>query len=283
METIEFKEFEISEKIKRAIDDLGYIYATEIQSKTIPNVLKGKDVIGQSQTGTGKTASFAIPILEKIDHNDKNLQSIILCPTRELALQVTGEIRKFAKYMEGIKVSSVYGGTSIENQIRELKRGVQIVIGTPGRVMDHIRRKTIRLGNVNIVVLDEADEMLSMGFEEDIESILKGIPLNRQTLLFSATMPKKILNIANKYQKDPVHIKIETTEYTIPKIEQVYYELKEKMKLETLIRVIEIHNPKSCVVFCNTKRKVDSVIESLKQKGFSAEALHGDIAQSRTR
>jgi len=281
METIKFKELEISEKIKRAIDDLGYIHATDVQAKTIPNVLKGKDVIGQSQTGSGKTAAFAIPILEKINSENKSLQSIILCPTRELALQVAGEIRKFAKYMEGIKTSAIYGGTSIENQIRELKRGVQIVVGTPGRVMDHIRRKTIKLDNIEIVVLDEADEMLSMGFEEDIESILKGISSNRQTLLFSATMPSKILNIANKYQKNPVHIKIESTEHTIPKIEQVYYELKEKMKLETLIRVIEIHNPKSCVVFCNTKRKVDNVIEALKQSGYSAEALHGDVAQAK--
>lgn len=283
MKQIKFEEFKISEKIKRAINDLGYIYATEIQAKTIPNVLEGKDVIGQSQTGTGKTASFAIPILERIDSNNKNLQSIILCPTRELAIQVAQEIRKFAKYMEGIKTIAIYGGTSIENQIRELKRGVQIVIGTPGRVMDHIRRRTIKLESINIVVLDEADEMLSMGFEEDIESILKDINSNRQTLLFSATMPKTILNITKKYQKNPVYVKVENTEQTMPKIEQVYYELKEKMKLETLIRVIEIHNPKSCLVFCNTKRKVDNVIETLKQKGYSAEALHGDIAQARTR
>ncbi|MCL2860290.1 MAG: DEAD/DEAH box helicase [Oscillospiraceae bacterium] len=280
MKQIKFEEFKISEKIKRAINDLGYIYATEIQAKTIPSVLEGKDVIGQSQTGTGKTASFAIPILEKINSNNKNLQSIILCPTRELAMQVAQEIRKFAKYMEGIKTSAIYGGTSIENQIRELKRGVQIVIGTPGRVMDHIRRKTIKLENISIVVLDEADEMLSMGFEEDIESILKDTNPNRQTLLFSATMPKTILSITKKYQKNPVHVKVENTEHTMPKIEQVYYELKEKMKLETLIRVLEIHNPKSCLVFCNTKRKVDNVIETLKQKGYSAEALHGDIAQS---
>jgi len=276
---IEFTEFEISEKIKRAIEDLGYTSATKIQSKTIPNVLKGRDIIGQSQTGSGKTASFAIPILEKVDADNRNIQTIILCPTRELALQVAQETRKFTKYMEGVKISAVYGGTSIENQIRDLKKGSQIVIGTPGRVMDHIKRRTIKLGDVNTVVLDEADEMLSMGFEEDIESILKGINPDRQILLFSATMPKKILNIANKYQKNPIHIKIEGTQNTLPKIEQVYYELKEKMKLETLIRLIEIHNPNSCVVFCNTKRKVDDVIEALKQNGYSAEALHGDIVQ----
>ena len=182
--------------------------------------------------------------------------------------------------MEGIKISSVYGGTSIENQIRELKRGSQIVIGTPGRVMDHMRRRTIKLQDVSIVVLDEADEMLSMGFEEDIETILKDANKDRQTLLFSATMPRKILDITKKYQKNPVHVKIATTEETLPKIEQVYYELKEKMKVDTLMRVIEIHNPNSCVVFCNTKRKVDNVIESLKQNGYTVEALHGDIVQA---
>jgi len=276
---MKFNEFKISEKVQRAIADLGYEYATEIQVKAMPNILDGKDVIGQSQTGSGKTASFGIPILEKIDPDDKKLQSIVLCPTRELALQVAGEIRKFAKYTEGIKTCAVYGGSSMENQIKELKRGAQIVVGTPGRIMDHMRRRTIKLENVNIVVLDEADEMLSMGFEEDMESILKDANPDRQTLLFSATMPKAILSIAKKYQKEPIHIKISTTETTTPKIEQVYYELKEKMKIDTLIRVIEIHNPNSCVVFCNTKRKVDDVIERLKQNGYSAEALHGDVVQ----
>ena len=276
---LEFESLEISDKIKRAIADQGYVNATEIQAKAIPHVLEGRDVIGQSQTGSGKTASFAIPILEKIDVEDNTLQAIVLCPTRELALQVTEEVRKFAKYTEGIKTCAVYGGSSMETQIRELKRGAKIVVGTPGRVMDHIRRRTIKLDNIKMFVLDEADEMLSMGFEEDIETILDGANPERQTLLFSATMPKQILAIANKYQNDPVHIKIKATEKSLPKIEQVYYELKEKMKMETLIRVIEIHNPNSCVVFCNTKRKVDDVIENLKQSGHSAEALHGDVVQ----
>ena len=279
METIKFEDLKISDKIKKAISDLGYVEATHIQTKAIPCMLTGQDLIGQSQTGSGKTASFVIPILEKIDAENDELQVIILCPTRELSMQVAEEIRKLTKYMENVKTTAVYGGKSIEMQIRELKRGTKIVVGTPGRVMDHMRRKTIKLENISCVVLDEADEMLSMGFEEDIETILKESNKDRQTVMFSATMPKEILGLTKKYLKNPKHIKIESTEDTKPKIEQIYYELKEKMKLETLMRIIEINNPKSCVVFCNTKRKVDNVIDELKSKGYSSEALHGDVRQ----
>ena len=196
-----FEDFNLCEKTLKALKDAGYITPTEIQAKTIPLILEGKDVIGQSKTGTGKTASYSLPTIEKINSLDKNTQILVLCPTRELAVQVADEIRKFMKYQEGIKTIAIYGGQSIENQIRTLKRGVQIVIGTPGRIIDHMKRKTLKLNTVHTVILDEADEMLNMGFEEDIEKILGSVPEERQTILFSATMNQRILNIANKYLK----------------------------------------------------------------------------------
>ena len=205
---IEFEELEISKETKRALKVAGYINATPIQQKAIPCILQGEDLIGQSKTGTGKTASYGLPIIEKIEPKEKTVQAIILCPTRELAVQISEEIKKFTKYKENIKNLAIYGGQSIETQIRALKKGVQIVIGTPGRVMDHMRRKTLKLNNVKIVVLDEADEMLNMGFEEDIETILKDVPEQRQTVLFSATMNKKILGIEKKYLNNPKNIKI---------------------------------------------------------------------------
>ena len=284
MDKIKFEELNISENIKRAIKDMEYEYATPIQSLSMPVILEGKDIIGQSQTGTGKTLAFAIPAIQNVEPGLKNVQALILCPTRELAMQVAQEIRKLAKYTEGIKTLAIYGGENIQRQIVAIKKGVQIVIGTPGRVMDHIRRKTLKLENTKMVILDEADEMLNMGFEEDIETILKEVPLQRQSLLFSATMPDKILNITKKYLKNPKHIKIVKEELTASKIEQVCFEIKEKQKLEILTRIIDMYNPKSALVFCNTKRRVDDTIENLKLKGYLAEALHGDIKQEqRTR
>ena len=209
-EILKFEELNISNKVKRSLKEIRYETMTDIQKQSIPYILEGRDVVGQSQTGTGKTASFGIPLIEKIDKNSRKVQAIILCPTRELALQVTNSIRRFLKYEDSIKCMAVYGGESIERQILGLKKGVQIIIGTPGRIMDHMRRKTIRLNNVKIVVLDEADEMLNMGFEEDIETILKDVPDRRQTVLFSATMNKNILEIAKKYLNNPKNIKIKT-------------------------------------------------------------------------
>lgn len=280
MGKLKFSDLAIKDVTKKAITDLGYDYTTEIQGRFIPFALEGKDVIGLSQTGSGKTAAYVIPAIEKINPEQQEVQCLVLCPTRELALQITQEIRKFTKYQESIKVTAIYGGARIDAQIRDLKSGTKIVVGTPGRILDHIDRKTLKLGSVSMVVLDEADEMLSMGFKEDMEKILEKTHTTRQVLLLSATMPREILEITNKYQKNPIKIKIESTEETIPKIEQVYYELKEKMKLETLMRVLEMHNPKSCVVFCNTKRKVDEVLETLKNQKYSADAIHGDIKQS---
>lgn len=277
---MKFEELELSESVKRALADINYVETSEIQMRAIPEVLSGADIIAQSQTGTGKTASFGLPLIEKINKVDKSVQAIVLCPTRELAVQVAEELRKFTKYTENVKMLAVYGGQNIERQIMGLKKGVQIVIGTPGRVMDHMRRRTLKLGGVKMVVLDEADEMLNMGFEEDIQTILKEVPEKRQTLLFSATMNPRIMNITKKYLKEPKNIKIKSKEMTVENIEQISIEMKQGMKDESLIRLIDIHNPRKAIVFCNTKRKVDDLIEVLKGKGYKAEALHGDIKQN---
>lgn len=276
---LKFDELNLSENTKRALRECGYVESTQIQSQAIPNILEGKDLIGQSKTGTGKTASYGLPMIESMDIENRNIQAIVLCPTRELAVQVTEEIRKFTKYQEGVKCLAVYGGDSIERQIQSLKRGVKIVVGTPGRVMDHMRRKTIKLNDIKMVVLDEADEMLNMGFEEDIETILKETPQNRQTVLFSATMNKRILSIANKYLKNPVNVKIQSKELTVDKIEQLCIEIKGKMKDEAVMKLIDVNNPKKAVVFCNTKKKVDELIEILKRNGYKSESLHGDVKQ----
>lgn len=277
---VKFEDLGLSESVLRALDEYGYKEPTPIQVKTIPFIMEGKDVIGQSQTGTGKTASFGLPLIESIDVSLNKVQAIILCPTRELATQVTGELRKFTKYKEGVKVLAVYGGESIERQIKGLKQGVKIVVGTPGRVMDHMRRKTLKLDNVKMCVLDEADEMLNMGFEEDIETILKEVPSGRQTVLFSATMNKRILGITKKYLKEPKNIKIKVKELTVDRIEQISLEVKQAMKDDTVMRLIDLNNPTKAVVFCNTKRKVDDLIEKLKSNGYKAESLHGDIKQA---
>ena len=276
---VKFEEMNLSKKVKRALKEYGYEQATEIQSKAIPLILDGHDVIGQSQTGTGKTAAYGLPMLEMIDKSSKKTQAIVLCPTRELAIQVTEELRKYLKYEDGIKCLAIYGGQSIERQIMYLKKGVQIIVGTPGRVMDHMRRRTIKLANTKMVVLDEADEMLDMGFEEDMETILKDVPAERQTVLFSATMSKKILEIAKKFLKNPKNIKIATPELTVENIEQIAIEVKAKIKDETVERLIDTAEAKKTIIFCNTKKKVDSLTEKLKAKGYKVEALHGDIKQ----
>ena len=280
METVRFDELDLYPQVLRAIKEMGFEEATPIQSQAIPVVMSGVDVIGQAQTGTGKTASFGIPVLHKVDPNNKKTQVIILSPTRELAIQVSEEIRKLSKYMHGVKILPVYGGQDINRQIKALKGGAQIIIGTPGRVMDHLRRKTIRCEAVNTIVLDEADEMLNMGFREDIETILEYIPEEgRQTVLFSATMPKPILDITKKYQHDAVTIKVVKKELTVPSIEQYYYDVKRKDKTEVLTRLLDYYNPKLSLVFCNTKKMVDELSEELKSRGYMAEGLHGDLSQ----
>lgn len=279
MELTKFDELELSSSILRAVEEMGFEEMSPIQAKAIPVVLAGKDIVGQAQTGTGKTAAFGIPLLMKIDPKNRHLQSIVLCPTRELAIQVAEEIRKLATFMHGIKILPVYGGQEISKQIRSLKAGVQIIIGTPGRVMDHMRRKTVKFEHVNMVILDEADEMLNMGFREDIETILSQVPEERQTVLFSATMPAPILEIARTYQKDAEIIRVVKKELTVPNIEQYYYEVSPRNKEEVLSRLLDMYNPKLSLVFCNTKKQVDELTAALQGRGYFAEGLHGDLKQ----
>ena len=276
---MKFDELNIDERILRAVEDMGFEETSPIQTQAIPAVLEGIDVIGQAQTGTGKTAAYSIPMLQKINPDVKKPQAIVLCPTRELAVQVAEEIRKLAKYMSDIKVLSVYGGQEIVRQIKSLKSGVQIIVGTPGRVMDHMRRKTVKFDSVSMVILDEADEMLDMGFRDDMETILTETPEERQTVLFSATMPKPIMEIARKFQKDAKIIKVVRKELTVSNIDQFYYEVRPKNKTEILSRLIDIYNPKLSVVFCNTKRQVDELISELKGRGYFADGIHGDMKQ----
>ena len=276
---MKFEELNIDERILRAIEDMGFEETSPIQTQAIPAVCEGIDVVGQAQTGTGKTAAYTIPMLMKIDPQIKKPQAIVLCPTRELAVQVAEEIRKLAKYMSDIKVLPVYGGQEIVRQIKSLKTGVQIIVGTPGRVMDHMRRKTVKFDNINMVILDEADEMLDMGFREDMETILTETPQDRQTVMFSATMPKAIMDIARNFQKDARVIKVVRKELTVSNIEQFYYEVRPKNKTEVLCRLIDIYNPRLSVVFCNTKRQVDELISELKGRGYFADGIHGDMKQ----
>lgn len=278
--TIKFSDLGISEEILRAVEEMGYTQPSPIQEQAIPFILQGRDLIGQAQTGTGKTAAFAIPIIDLVDAEFNKPQAIILCPTRELAVQVEGEFQKLAKYHKKINSVAIYGGESIDRQIRVLKKGVQIVVGTPGRVQDHINRGTLRLEDAGIIVLDEADEMLDMGFRDDIEAILQEMPEERQTVFFSATMAKPILDLTRKYQKDPEIIKVAKNELTVAKIDQVFYEVKQSLKMELMARLMNIHNYALSVVFCNTKRMTDEVTESLGARGILAEALHGDLSQA---
>ncbi len=277
---IRYEDAGIDSRILRAVRELGFEHMTPIQEQAIPLFMTGQDIIGQAQTGTGKTAAFGIPILQKIDPENRNLQAVILCPTRELAMQAAEELRKFAKYMHGIKVLPVYGGQDIVKQIKNLKGGVQIVVGTPGRVMDHMRRHTLKMDQVHTVVLDEADEMLNMGFRDDIEMILQEMPEERQTGLFSATMPQPILDITKKYQRDASYIKMTPKEVTIPLIKQAYYQVRKQDKEEVLCRLLDYYDPKRALIFCNTKRMVDELTEHLKARGYEVEGLHGDLTQN---
>ncbi len=274
-----FDDFNISDEIKNAIGDMGFEKTTPIQEMAIPLGLAGRDITGQAQTGSGKTIAFAIPVLEKLFIPDRSPQSIILCPTRELCLQVADEISKLGKYVKKLKVLAVYGGQPIGKQTRVLKKGVHIVVGTPGRVIDHIERGNLDLIGVESVVLDEADEMLDMGFRDDIETILKSTPRQRQTMLFSATMPTEIRKIAKNYQNNPKFIKVSNKKENIPKITQHAFMTNHKYKFDDLTKLFEVYAIKSALIFCNTKKGVDFVFKRLKKNGYSAEALHGDMTQ----
>lgn len=279
MENLIFNDLNISNDIKKALAEMGFESATPIQSQTIHPILDGLDVLGQAQTGTGKTCAFGIPAIEMTDSFNDNIQVLILCPTRELAIQSAEEIKNVSKYKFGIRILPIYGGQPIERQITALKRRPQIIIGTPGRVMDHLRRNTLKLSKLKMIILDEADEMLNMGFREDIDTILAKIPSERQTILFSATMPREILDLTRKYQNNPQHIKIANKELTVPSIEQYYIETSNNSKVEVLSRIIDTNNLKLSLVFCNTKKRVDEITYAMQSKGYSAESLHGDMRQ----
>lgn len=279
MSQLQFHDLAVSKEIHRAIGDLGYVTATEIQQQAIPVLLEGTDIVGQAQTGTGKTAAFGIPLIEKIERGHRNIQSIVLCPTRELAVQVCEELRKLARYRKDIRIVAIYGGVSIEKQRNELRRGAQIVVGTPGRFIDQIERGALKLDTVQTVVLDEADEMLNMGFRPYIEKIMALLPKERQTALFSATMSKDIRDIANRYLNNPTTISIAKKELTADNIEQVYYETLGVNKTNLISTILETEKPDSVMIFCNTKRRVDLVVKKLKQDGYETEGIHGDFTQ----
>ncbi|MGP4062737.1 DEAD/DEAH box helicase [Halobacillus sp. H74] len=274
-----FQSLGLSKPILKSLDTMGFEETTPIQEQTIPLGLEGKDVIGQAQTGTGKTAAFGIPMLEKIDKQVKAVQGLVIAPTRELAIQVAEEMNRLGKG-KGVRCLPIYGGSNMERQIRALKSN-DIVVATPGRLLDHIRRKTIKLQDVHTAVLDEADEMLNMGFIEDIRDILKALPEERQTLLFSATMPKQIRDIATTLMKNPEEVKVKAKEMTVENIEQFFVEIPEKHKFDTLTRLLDIHDPALAIVFGRTKRRVDEVADGLQARGFSAEGIHGDLTQGK--
>lgn len=280
MKTTTFEDLDLSHALMKAVEDLGFEETTPIQAKAITHIMEGEDVIGQAQTGTGKTAAFGIPILEKINPKERRPQALILCPTRELAIQVAEELKRLATYKKRIHTIPIYGGQPIERQIRSLKKGVHVVIGTPGRIMDHLRRKTLVLNHIKTIVLDEADVMLDMGFIQDIETILADVPQERQTLFFSATIPQPILDLREKYQRDSKFIKVVHKELTVPEVKQYYFEVKRGTKLDVLTRLLDMHSPKLSLIFCNTRKKVEELNSQLQTRGYLSDALHGLMKQS---
>ncbi|ONI44445.1 RNA helicase [Candidatus Epulonipiscioides gigas] len=279
MNTKLFEDLPIIKEIKKAIQDLGFLHTTPIQEQAIPYAIEGKDIIAQAPTGTGKTCAFAIPAIQNIDTSLESVQVLVLCPTRELALQISQEMKKICAHKKDIGIQPIYGGESIEKQMMGLRRKPQIVVGTPGRIMDHMRRKTLKLASLKMLVLDEADEMLNMGFREDIDTILASIPENKQFLLFSATLPKAIMEIANKYQSNAIKINTTKKQVTVKTISQFYLDVNENRKSEVLARLIDANNFKLMLVFCNTKKRVDDLCRDLMARGYRAEALHGDMKQ----
>jgi len=280
MTTKLFSELGLSSELLKAIDKLGFEQAAPIQAEAIPLLLQGKDVVGQSQTGSGKTVAFAAPAIEKVTVEDRTTQVLILCPTRELAVQVAETVHKLSLFKRGLHALPVYGGQSYDRQLFGLRQGAHIVIGTPGRVMDHMRRGTLRLNALKLVVLDEVDVMLNMGFRDDIELILQDTPKERQTVFFSATIPRPIQQLIEKYSREPQNVRIEQKALTVPTVEQVYYEVDRRYKVELLTRLIDIHDLKLGIIFCNTRRMVDELVEHLNAQGYSADRLHGEMTQA---
>jgi ATP-dependent RNA helicase DeaD len=277
---IKFSELLLSEEAMKSIAEMGFENATPIQAQAIPEMLLGHDLIGQAQTGTGKTAAFGLPIIDTIDLSSRNVQALILCPTRELCVQITEEIEKMSKYKKGVNLLSIYGGDSMTRQLKGLKNGANIVVGTPGRVMDHLRRGTLKIQDLKIAVLDEADEMLNMGFREDIETILKDTPADKQTVMFSATMSKPIMEISRRFLHEPKIIKVMGNHVAAATIEQVYFETRGVKKGIIISNLIQLHDFQLSLVFCNTKARVDTITEELRKMGHKSEALHGDLSQN---
>ncbi len=276
---VAFTELNLSQQVMHAINHMGFEETTPIQTETIPLAMEGLDVIGQAHTGTGKTAAFGIPMVERIDMRQGHVQGIVVTPTRELAIQVAEELNKIGQF-SGIRTLPIYGGQAIGRQIQGLKKNPQIIVGTPGRLMDHMRRRTLRLQGIEIVVLDEADEMLNMGFIEDIETILKEVPSERQTLLFSATVPRPIQVLAQRFMKNPRVVRIQARELTVPNTEQIYVEVPESKKFDVLCNVLDTQPPELAIIFARTKRRVDELAVALNRRGYSAEAIHGDLSQA---
>ncbi len=280
MEPLLFETLDISAELKKAVAEMGFSEATPIQKESLLPILEGCDLVAQAPTGTGKTCAFGIPIVEKINPEEEVVQCLVLCPTRELAVQTAEELSKVARYKKGIRISTLYGGQPIEKQIADLKKRPQIVVATPGRLMDHLTRRSVRLVNLLYLVLDEADEMLNMGFRDDIETILETAPYDRQTVLFSATIPEEIKEISKRYQKkDRVSVRVSTEVLTVSNVKQYYLEVKGPKKLDALTRLIDLHSYRLCLVFCNTKKKTSDVTEALVELGYPAEMLHGDMKQ----
>ncbi len=280
MKISSFSELGVQPEILKAVDEMGFEAPTPIQDKTIPAILSGRDVVGHAQTGTGKTAAFGIPAIQMADKGSKTPSILILCPTRELAIQVTGELIKLAKFTNGVFTVPVYGGQPIGRQLNQLKKGAQIVVGTPGRVIDHLKRGTLKLGALKLLVLDEADEMLNMGFREDLEEILSFSKGKSQTVMFSATVPKTIRQIMNRWMENPEMIKVEGKTETAPGIDQFIMEVRDSVRTEAVSRVMDMGNFKLALIFCNTKRLCDNLVQELQARGYSADALHGDMNQN---
>jgi len=279
-ELAKFNELQLSASTLRSLNRIGFEETTPIQEQTIPLSLENRDIIGQAQTGTGKTAAFGIPLIEKVDAKERNIQGLVIAPTRELAVQVSEELYKIG-YDKRLHVLAVYGGQDISRQIRALKKQPHIIVGTPGRILDHINRRTLDLSHIHTVVLDEADEMLNMGFIEDIEAILENVPDDRQTLLFSATMPERIKLVAKRFMKNPETVKVKAKEMTVPQIEQYFVKLEEQEKFDALTRLLDYQSPELAIVFGRTKRRVDELAEALSIRGYTVEGIHGDLSQAK--
>lgn len=280
MEKCKFTELGLSPEILKAVDKMGFEEASPIQAAVIPTILEGRDVVGMSSTGSGKTVAFAIPAIEKVDPKLRAVQILILCPTRELAVQVAEETGKIASFKRGVMGVPIYGGQSYERQFRALEAGAQVVIGTPGRVMDHMERGTLKLASLKMVILDETDRMLDMGFRDDIEHILKAVPATRQLLFFSATIPRAIQDLIGRYSKDPAWIKIESVAQNAPQVEQIYFEVDRRSKIEALTRLVDVNDFRYGIIFCSTKIMVDDLDEHLHSRGYMTDRLHGDISQA---